>query len=68
MLLKDFVVVNIKKNVLIDRLDDIVNKHNNTYQKTIKMKNIEVQLSAFIVFDVENDYKNPTFNVDLVKI
>ena len=68
MLLKDFVVVNIKKNVLIDRLDDIVNKHNNTYQKTIKMKNIEVQLSAFIDFDVENDYKNPTFNVDLVRI
>ena len=54
--------------MLIDRLDDIVNKHNNTYQKTIKMKNIEVQLSAFIGFDVENDYKNPTFNVDLVRI
>ena len=26
------------KNVYIDKLDDIVNKHNNTYHKTIKMK------------------------------
>ena len=54
--------------MLIDRLDDIVNKYNNTYQRTIKMMNIEVQSSAFIGFDVENDYKNPTFNVGLLSI
>ena len=31
-------VSSISKNVYIDKLDDIVNKCNNTYHKTIKMK------------------------------
>ena len=31
-------VSSIPKNVYIDKLDDIVNKCNNTYHKTIKMK------------------------------
>ena len=30
------------KNVNIDRLDDIVNKYNNTYHSTIRMKSIDV--------------------------
>ena len=33
------------KNVYIDKLDDIVNKHNNTYHITIKMKPVNVKLS-----------------------
>ena len=56
------------KNVLIGKLDDIVNKYNNTYQRTIKMKTIKVNSSTFIGFDVENNNKNPTFNVDQVRI
>ena len=54
--------------MLIDKLDDIVNKYNNTYQRTIKMKTIEVNSSAFIDFDVENNNKNTTFNADQVRI
>ena len=33
----------ISKNVYIDKLDDIVNEYNNTYDKTIKMKPVDVK-------------------------
>ena len=33
----------ISKNVYIDKLDNIVNECNNTYQRTIKMKLIDVK-------------------------
>ena len=35
-------LTSISKNVYIDKLDDIVNKYNNAYLKTIKMKPVEV--------------------------
>ena len=31
------------KHVYIDKLDDIVNKYNNTYHRTIKMKPVDVK-------------------------
>ena len=31
-------LTSISRNVYIDKLDDIVNEHNNTYHRTIKMK------------------------------
>ena len=31
-------MTSISKNVYIDKLDDIVNEHNNTYHRSIKMK------------------------------
>ena len=30
------------KNMYIDKLDDIVNRYNNTYHRTIKMKTVDV--------------------------
>ena len=35
-------MTSILKNVYIDRLDDIVNKYNNTYHSAIKMKPVHV--------------------------
>ena len=35
------------KNVFIDKLDDIVNKHSNTYS-TIKMKSLDVKSNTNI--------------------
>ena len=32
----------------IDKLDDIVNKYNNAYHSTIKMKSIDVKLNTYI--------------------
>ena len=31
------------KNVYIDKLDDMVNKYNNTFHRTIKMKQVDVK-------------------------
>ena len=36
------------KNVYIDKLDDIVNKYNNTYHITIKMKSVEVKSNTHV--------------------
>ena len=36
-------MTSISKNVYIDKLDDIVNKYNNTYHNTTKMKPVDVK-------------------------
>ena len=36
------------KKVYIDKLDDIVNKYNNTYHSTIKMKHFDVKPNTYI--------------------
>ena len=36
-------MTSILNNVFIDTLDDIVNKYNNTYHRTIKMKPVGVK-------------------------
>ena len=40
----------ISKNVYIDKLDDIVNKYNNTYHTTIQMKPVDVEDNTYIDF------------------
>ena len=47
----------------IDNLDYIVNKYNNTYHNTIKMKPTFVKSSTLIDFDEKNDKKDPRFKV-----
>ena len=37
----------ISKNVYIDKLDDIVNKYNNTYYSTIKLKPVDVKSNTY---------------------
>ena len=38
-------MTSISKNVYIDILDDMINKYNNTYHRTIKMKPVDVKSS-----------------------
>ena len=53
----------------IDKLDDIVNKYNNTYHRTIKMKPVDVKPSTYTNFNQENNKKDPKFKVgDHVRI
>ena len=40
-------MTSISKNMYIDKLDDIVNKYNNTYHSIINMKTVDVKLSTF---------------------
>ena len=62
-------MTSVSKNVHIDKLDDIVNEHNNTYHRTIKMKPIDVKGNAYINIDKEVNDKNTNFKVgDHVRI
>ena len=47
------------KNIYTDKLDDIADKYNNVYHKTIKMKTIDIKTSTCIDFDIENNDKDP---------
>ena len=59
----------ISKNVYFDVLDDIVDKHNNTYHKTIKMKPINVKDDSFAEYNKKSNGKDPKFKVgDHVRI
>ena len=59
----------ISKNVYVDKLDDIVDKYNNTYHTTIKMKPIDVEDNTYINTDKETNDKDSKFKVgDHVKI
>ena len=62
-------MTSISKNVYIDKLDDMVDEYNNTYQTTIKTKPINVKDNAYINTDKEINNKDPKFKVgDHVRI
>ena len=53
----------------IDKLDDIVNKHNSTYRRTIKMKPVNVTSSTYINSSKETNDEDPNFKIgDIVRI
>ena len=53
----------------IDQLDDIVNKYNNTYHSTIKIKPVDVKPSTYIDSSQEINDKDPELNIgDIVII
>ena len=79
MLLKDLLeLYNIKfidiwqlfqKNVYFNILDDIIDKHNNAYHKTIKMKAIDIKSDSFAEYNEESNEKDPKFKAgDHVRI
>ena len=62
-------MTSISKNVYIDKLDDIVNKYNNTYHSTIKMKPVDVKSNTYIDSSKEINDKDPKFKIgDIVRI
>ena len=40
-----------------------INKYNNVYHRTVKMKHIDFKTSIYIDFGVENNDKDPEFKV-----
>ena len=53
----------------IDKLDNIVNKYNNTYHRTIKLKTADVKPSTYINSSKRINKKNPKFKIgDFVRI
>ena len=62
-------MTSISKNVCIDKLDDIVNKYNNTYHSTIKMKPFDVKANTYINSGKGINNKDPKFKIiDIVTI
>ena len=55
--------------MFIDKLDDIVNEHKNTYHRKIKMKRADVKDNIYIDFKKEVNDKDPKYKVgDHVRI
>ena len=62
-------MTSVSKNSFVDKLDDILNKYNNTYHSTIKMKPIDVKSSAYIDSSKEINEEDPKFKIsDFVRI
>ena len=51
------------QKMFIDKLDDIVNKYNNTYLNTIKTKRVYIKSNTYIESSKEINNKNPKFNI-----
>ena len=50
-------------SVNIDKIDDIMNKHPNTYHRTLKMKPADAKSRTYIESNKENNKKDPNFEV-----
>ena len=56
-------MTSISENVYIDKLDYIVNEYNNTCHSPIKMNSADAKQNMFIDFGLENNEKDPKFEV-----
>ena len=56
-------MTSVSKNVYIDKLDDIVNKHNNTYHTTSKATPDDLRSNTFIDSSIKVNGKNLKFKI-----
>ena len=56
-------MTSISKNVHIDRLDGILNKYNNAYHRTVKMKPFDVKPSTYIDSSKEINDEDSKFKI-----
>ena len=62
-------MTSVSKNIYFNVLDDIVDKYNNTYHNTIKMKPIDVKSNSYGEYNVDCNDKDPKFMIgDHVRI
>ena len=62
-------MTSISQNVYIYKLGDIVNKYNNTYHRTIKMKPVDLKSNTYINSSKEISDKGTKFKFsDVVRI
>ena len=53
----------VPKNVYFDVLNDIVDKCNNTYWWTIKMKSIDIKSNSYAKHNADSNEKDPKFQI-----
>ena len=56
-------MISMSKNVYLDKSDDIVNKYNNTYHRTIKMKPVDVKSNTYIDSSKKSNDEDPKFKI-----
>ena len=56
-------MIAVSKNLYFDVLDDIVNKYNNTVDRTIQMKLIDVTSDSYAEYSEDSNKKEPKFKV-----
>ena len=62
-------MASVSKNPYIDNFDDIVNKYNNTYHSTIKIKPVDVKTNTYVNCIKEIKDEDPKFKIgDIVRI
>ena len=62
-------MISVFKNMCIDKLDDIINKYNNTYHNAIKIKPVDVKTNTYIDSSKEINDKDHKFKIsDIVRI
>ena len=62
-------MTSVSENVYTDKSGEIVNKYNNTYHSTIKMKPVDVETKTYIDSSKEINNKDPKFKIgDIVRI
>ena len=62
-------MTSISKDVYINKLGDIVNKYNNIYHRTIKMKPVDVKSNTYIYSSKEINDKDLKFKIgDIVRL
>ena len=60
-------MTSVSKNMYINKLDNIVNKYNNTYHRKIKLKPVDVKDNTYINFSKKvNEEKLKILNLKLV--
>ena len=62
-------MASISKNLYIDKIDDVVNKYNNTYVNKIKVKPVDIIVSTYIDPSKQINDKGPKFKIrNIVRI
>ena len=59
-------MISISKNVYIDKLDNVFNKYNNRYHRTIKMKPVDVKPSTYVDLGKGINDKDPKFKIGYI--
>ena len=54
----------VSKNVCFSALHDVVDKYNNTFHRTIKMKLIDVTSDLYTEYNEDSNEKDPKFKFD----
>ena len=62
-------MTSVSKSVYIDKLNDMVNKYNFTYHRTIKIGHVNVKSNIYIDFSKEINSKDPKSKIgDFIRI